>query len=337
MLRSLPRFTVMAVILVLAGSLTGALADEIRFGDGKLLKGKFTTFKDGTLEFTTDHAVKIIIPVDQIQFISTEDNVKLQLTTGSTLTGRLLTLEDGQVAIIHAMSGGTVPFKWEEVNEINKTEGKWMVDFFLGGLIQSGNTEEDSINTGGAIRREWASNRFNLRFLVNYTEKNEVVTDDDAFMSIKLDHFFDNHRYALLSTEVSQDEFKDISLRVISGAGLGYRFWKGDTIALEFEAGLAYFIEELNRGEDDEFVSGRIGSNFEWDLIENLAFQNYLLYYPKLNDFRDYRVRNEASLISRITKRWALRLTYLFEQNSNTTLGVVDIDNRFMYSLQFSF
>jgi len=331
------RIPVLMIVIILAGSWTGALADEIRFGDGNLLKGKLATFKNGSLVFTTDYAKKVKIPADQIQSVRTDDNVTLELTTGSTLTGKLLTLEDGRIGIVLDTLGETVPFKWEQVKTINKPKGKWNGNLFVGGTIQSGNVDRASISGGGEAKREWERDRFSLRALHNYSEDNGTITSRNTYGAIKFDHFFNDHLYSTLSSEILKDEFQDLNLRAIIGVGMGYRVWNNDTKLLEFEGGLTYFSEDRRTGQDDQFATARLGSNFEWNLLENLTFKDYMLYYPNLEAFKEYRLRNEASLITALTEGWALKLTHIFSQNSNQSPGIEDKDQQFIFSLQYSF
>lgn len=337
MLFHLLRIPILIVVLILAGNLTNALADEVRFGDGNMLKGKLATFKDGSLVFTTDYAKKIKIPTDQVQFIRTDDNVTLELTTGSTLTGKLLTQEDGRTAILLDTLGETVPFKWEQVKTINKPKGKWNGNLFIGGTIQSGNVDRTSISGGGEAKRKWEHDRFSLRALHNYSEDNGAITSRNTYGAIKFDHFFNDRLYSTLSSEILKDEFQDLNLRAIVGVGAGYRFWNNDVRTLEFEAGLSYFSEDRRAGQDEQFATARMGSNFEWHLLDNLTFKDYLLYYPNLEAFKEYRLRNEASLITALTEGWALKLTHIFSQNSNPSPGVEDKDQQFIFSLQYSF
>ncbi len=143
--------------------------------------------------------------------------------------------------------------------------------------------------------------------------------------------------YSTLSSELLKDEFQDLNLRAIVGVGMGYKVWKNEVKKLEFEGGIAYFSEDRRAGMDEQFATARLGSNFEWHLFENLTFTDYLLYYPNLEAVKEYRLRNEASLITVLTEGWALKLTHIFSQNSNPSPGVEDKDQQFIFSLQYSF
>ena len=103
------------------------------------------------------------------------------------------------------------------------------------------------------------------------------------------------------------------------------------------EVGITYFSEGLDVGIDDQFISGRVGVTYSYQILENLLFKDYFLYYPNFDDPKTYRLRNEASLISQLGQGWSLKLSHIFDQNSEPSPGVEDKDQQFIFALQYSF
>lgn len=324
-------------LLVLAAGASSAFADKLEFGDGNVLQGTVSTFKNGNLIFSTSYAKEMKIPVDQIKTISTDTAVKLKLTNNSILTGKLTTLEDGRVAIILEPVGETVPFEWSQIKIINESPRKWSGGFSAGGTVQTGNVERTSISVGFDAKREWEYDRFTIRFLHNYAEDTGNITARNTFGALKFDHFFSDSFFTGLSLELLKDEFKDVNLRAIIGLGLGYRIWNDDVKTLEVEMGVTYFSEDLRVGMDDQFASGRVGITYSYQVLENLVFKDYMLYYPSFEDPKEYRLRNEASLTSQLGKGWAIKLTHIFDQNSDASPTVEDKDQQFIFAIEYSF
>ena len=314
-----------------------AWADQIEFGDGNVLQGTVTRLEKGTLTFSTEYAEKIQIPVEKIQTLFTDKAVKIKMVNDSILTGKLTTLEDGQIAVILEPVGETVPFQWDQVKNINEPPERWDGHFSLGGNIQTGNVDRASVSFSFDTRRNWQHDRFQFRILHNYAEKDGSITARNTFGAMKFDHFFTDVFFNALSLEVLKDEFKDLNLRSIVGLGLGYRVLKEDRITLELEAGVTYFSEDLDQGQDDQFISGRGGLTLSVQILENLLFKDYLLYYPSFDEPKEYRLRNEAFLISTLGKGWALKLTHIFDQNSTPSPGIDDKDQQFIFSIQYAF
>ena len=330
-------YFLLSIIWTIGMGLTPALADKVDFGDGNILHGTVTTFKDGNLIFSTAYAKKNKIPVDQIKSISTDNPVTLKMTNDSILTGKLTTLEDGRVAVILEPVGETVPFKWEQVKIINEPPGSWDGYISLGGNIKTGNSESVNINFSFDAKREWEHDRFQFRFLYNYQEDDNVLSGRDFFGSMKFDHFFTEDFYTALSLESKGDKFKDLKLRTTVGLGAGYRFWNDDVKTLEVEAGISYFSENFDLGMDKEFFAGRFAMNLTYKIFENLLFKNFLLYYPNLERPKDYRLRNEASIISTLGEGWSTKVTHIFDQDTETQAGIKDKDHQIIFAIQYSF
>lgn len=314
-----------------------AFADSVEFGDGNILQGTVATLEKGTLVFSTEYAKEIKIPVGQIKTIATNKAVTLKMTNDSILTGKLTTLEDGRVAILLEPVGETVPFEWAQVKNINEPPGNWTGNFAAGGTVQTGNVERVSISVGFDAKRDWEHDRFQFRFLYNYAEDTGKISSRNTFGALKFDHFFTENFFSALSLEMLKDEFKDLNLRAIIGLGLGYRIWNDDVKTLEMEAGFTYFSEDLDVGQDNQFMSGRVGITYSYKILENLLFKDYMLYYPSFEEPKEYRLRNEASLISQLGQGWSLKLTHIFDQNSDPVPGVEDKDQQFIFALQYSF
>ena len=337
--KALLKMVALFIPLVLAIGMVSspALADKIEFGDGNFLQGTVSTFKDGNLIFSTSYADNMKIPVDQIKTISTDKAVTIKMSNDSILTGKLTTLEDGRVAVILEPVGETVPLQWDQVKNINEPPGSWEGSFAAGGTVQTGNVERTSVSVGFDARRDWEHDRFQFRFLHNYAEDTGTITSRNTFGAVKFDHFFTENFFGGVSVELLKDEFKDLNLRAIIGVGPGYRIWNDAVKTLEVEVGVTFFSEDLDVGMDDQFISGRIGVNYSYQILENLLFKDYLLYYPNFEFPKEYRLRNEASLVSQLGAGWSVKLTHIFDQNSDPAPTVEDKDQQFIFALQYSF
>ena len=90
------------------------------------------------------------------------------------------------------------------------------------------------------------------------------------------------------------------NLRATVGPGVGYQIWDDDRKALSVEAGVSYFIEDLKTGEDEKYATGRVGANFRYKIFDTLVFNDNVIFYPSIENTKEYSLRNEA-ILSRIT------------------------------------
>ncbi len=84
-------------------------------------------------------------------------------------------------------------------------------------------------------------------------------------------------------------------------------------------------------------MAGRFGLTLSYQVFSNLSLKNYLLYYPNLERPQEYRLRNEVSLISQLGQGWSTKVTYIFDQDTETTTVIDDKDHHFIFALQYSF
>lgn len=316
-----------------------AFADIVKFGEINSLHGSVISFDEGVLVFSTEYVKRIRIPVESIRSISTDGAVAIKMKDDSILTGTLTTLEDGQVAVILGPDGDLFPLDWSQVKTINPPPDRWRGDFSLGANTKSGNTNSTNVNLSFNARRQWGSDRFSLHFRFNFEEEDSEVNTRDFFTSIKFDHFFTQDTFVGLSLESTKDEFKDIELQMITGLGLGYRFWNEEGKRLELQAGVAYFSDDRIEGPHSKFMSGRFSLVFSYTFFTYFSIENITLFYPSLEDSEEQKIRSESSLISRLSTDWSLKLTYIFDSDSlaEEVPGVEDIDNRFIIAIQYSF
>jgi len=325
---------------VMGRGATPAFADIVKFDEINALHGTIVSYEKGVLVFSTKNVTRIRIPVDTIISISTDGVLTIKMKDDSILKGTLTTLEDGQVAVITGADGDLFHLDWSQVKIINEPPDSWTGDIAIGGNNKSGNSNSTTLNMSLSAQRQWGRDRFSFNFRFNFEDDEGEVTDNDAFGSIKYDHFFTGRQiFAGLSMEGVKDEFKDIDLQLITGLGLGYQFWNDEEKKLELQVGAAYFLDDRILGEDSEFMSGRLSVIFSYTFFTYLTIENSLLYYPSLENSDEHKIRNETSLISKLTTGWALKLTYILDQNSlsEEVPGIEDVDNRFIFSIQYMF
>ncbi len=339
--RTLIRTVALIIFLawVMGRGAAPAFADIVKFGEINSLHGSVISFEKGVLVFSTEYVKRIRIPVENIRSISTDRAVAIKMKDDSILTGTLTTLEDGQVAVILGPDGELFPLDWSQVKTINPPPDKWALDFSLGGDLKSGNTNSTNLNLSFNAQRQWGRDRFSFRFRFEFEEKEGKLTENDAFSSIKYDRFLTEKTFAGVSLELLKDEFKDIELQAITGLGLGYQFWNDEVKLLELQAGIAFFSDNRIVGPHFKFMSGRFSFVFSYTFFTYFSIENITLYYPSLEDTDQKKIRSESSLISRLSTDWSLKFTYILDTDSlsSQTPGIEDVDNKFIFAIQYSY
>jgi len=316
-----------------------AEADQLTMNNGDRLTGTVVKAEKGLLTLKTEYSDELQIRLDHIRTIQTDQPVTVRLDQGEILSGAL-TSENGQVRVAAGAGRGAADITWSRVESINvepPPPWSWSGDLFAGGNQQSGNTDRTSLSLGMEATRKSVVDRYNLSFLYNYAEENGSLTARDAYGSIKYDYFFTAKVYSYLAGEMLKDRFKDLNLRTVAGPGAGYQVWDDEVKFLSLDAGLSYFSEDRIEAEDDQWLSGRIGVKFHYQLLKRLKFSDTLALFPNLESGGDLTSRNEAVLITTLTGPWSLRISNIWEYDSAPAEGVKKTDLKSGASLQYNF
>lgn len=313
-------------------------ADRIELENGDILTGTVVSVENGILTLSTDYSEPLKIKSSKIKKIFTDKTVNVHLSGGEVLKGRLGTREDGTMVVESSDGRESSVIDRNRIEAINPPEKKkWAGSITLSANHQSGNTDRTGASAAATVERKTDNDRFSLRFLYNYAEEDGEISARNTYGALKYDYFFTRQIYGLLSVELLSDKFKDLNLRTIVGPGIGYQLWDKPEKSLGLEAGVSYFSEDRIENEDDQWVTGRLAGNLKWKIFGPLTFTDYLLIYPSFEDFGEYQLRNEASLVSPLVYGWSLKLTNILEHDSEAPADVEKDDIYWLLGLDYSF
>ena len=216
-------------------------------------------------------------------------------------------------------------------------QGLWAGSVTVGANLQSGNTDRASASVAAGAERRTDRDRFSLGFLYNYGKENDQLTVRNTYASGKYDYFFTKKLYGYLALELLNDQFQDIDLRTTVGPGIGYQIWDDPIKSLAFEGGVSYVSENLRVGEDNDYFAARLGLNLRYNLFKSVVFTNRLLYFPSLEQFSTYTLRNEAAVTTPLGAQWALKLANIYQYNSEPSPGLGNTDSQWILGLQYSY
>ena len=340
----LPRRTLypLIAIILLTFSVNKAYADVVTMNNGDRLTGQVVALKDGSLHLETAYADQVLnLPWSEVAIIETDQPVTVKFSSEEVIKGRLFPgKKPGQLMISGEMiTGGKVHM--DNVQAINPpAEGAVSLDgsITLGGNRQSGNTDRNALSAAVDAVVQSRKHRFTLGLVTNYAEEEDQITERNTFGRLKYDFFFTKQVYGYLNNEFLYDRFKDLNLRTVVGPGFGYQVWDDDVKALAFEAGLAYYNEDRDEGEDQSWVTARLAARFAYTFAGGIEFRENLTLYPSLENGGEYTLRNEAAVTSPIAFGWALQLRSIIEHDSDPELETIEkTDYSWILGLNYEF
>ncbi|MBC8283375.1 MAG: DUF481 domain-containing protein [Nitrospinae bacterium] len=315
-------------------------SDVINLKNGDKLSGTVLSLSKGILNFSTPYSKKIEINKTQIKSLETIHSVRVQLNNGWEIKGKLRPTEEGKYSIRTSNTNQRAVIDFNEIISINAPQEKpkaWKGKIQAGGTHQSGNTDRVSFNLGAQGKLKFDQERIELKFLTIYTEENDKITSRNTFGRMQYDHFFTEKWYGLLSMEALNDKFKNLNLRLAVGPGIGHQFWDDDVKELKLEVGITYFSEDLKNGEDRQFMTGRLAKKFDYKFSEFVSFSNDMIAFPSFEKIGDLKLRNEATLNTRLIEDWSLNLSHILDYNNDAPVGTKASDSLITFGLQYEF
>lgn len=304
------------------------------------LSGQILRMDEEFLVLTTDYAGEIRIPRKSIRTIVSETLLTVELDCGEVLEGKIdVDAPDNMILQSPALQA-SVPVKLDQVFAINPEPDRfpeWTGDITLAANLKSGNNDKSGFSAGINAMRKARKNRFELGSLFRYGREGGNLSTRNAFGRLKYDLFINKKLYGYLSSEFSHDKFRDLRLRTVAGPGAGYQVWNDDIKSLGLEVGVAYYDENMYRGEDNNWFAGRLGANLRYRIGKVLVFTDQLVVYPKLERASDFSLRNEAALSAPLAFGWALRLVNIIEFDNSPEPGIKKADYDFLLGLQYNF
>jgi putative salt-induced outer membrane protein YdiY len=321
--------------LVLAAGISRA--DEVVLKNGDRISGKIVRMTGGKLLVKTEYSEKPVeIDKTKVKSVRTDAPVELHLAGGEVIRGKLETDQGGVITAKPGEGRGAVAINWDKVEAVNPPKSLWHGSVTVAATDQHGNTDRAAVSAAAEALRRSERDRFGLRFLYNYAEEDDVMSARNVFGAAKYDWFFTEKVYGYLSEELLSDEFRDLQLRSVTGAGVGWQVVERSDLAFAAEAGAAYVNEDFELGQDESRVSARLACSLKWKILGRVTLADEFVYLPSMEDDQ-YQVRNEASLSTPLGAGWSLKFANVFEYDSEPPPLVHKTDVTWILGLQYTF
>ncbi len=316
-------------------------ADVVEMQNGDRLSGVIVRLQDNSLHLKTAYAEgELQLPWSEVVSIESDAPVTIKLSSGDIIKGRLLPANEEGISVVSGELIPAVQIRMSNVQTINPPPQTTIVDgsITLGGNRQSGNTDRNALNAAVDAVIKSSKHRFTLGLVANYAEESGQVTERNTFGRLKYDFFISKQVYGYLNNEFLYDRFKGLNLRTVVGPGAGYQVWDDDVKSLALEAGLAYYNQDRDEGEDKSWVTARLAARFVYTFAAGIGFSENLTMYPSLESRGEFTLRNEAAVTSPIAFGWALQLRSIIEHDSDPDLKTIEkTDYSWILGLNYSF
>lgn len=140
-------------------------------------------------------------------------------------------------------------------------------------------------------------NRYTVGATAQRSSEDGNKTADRTILYSKYDHFLTEKRYLYTNASFIRDEFKDLNLRSVLGAGLGHQFVESKRKNLSVEDGLTYVNEDFIAATDDSYLAARWAvDNDQYFFKDRFQFFHKHEGLLSLENYDDLIVRSQTGV-----------------------------------------
>lgn len=326
------------VLAALALFSAGAGADEVVLKSGDKLHGKVLGLAKGKLSLETPYAGVLQIDWGQVVSVQTEEKVAVKLQTKEVVEGKLAPGKEGCLKIESEGAAQPVEVELGKVTHFNEPPTKWHGSLTVSAKTTDGNTHTKAGLVAGEGSRVTEEDLFLIRFIFRYGERSGELQERNGYGLAKYQRNLLERMYGFGSVELLSDKFRDLRLRTIVSAGLGYTLAQNAKLDLTAEAGVAYIDNNYcEMEEDDSHVGARLSLRLRVALPLGFELKDLFTYYPNFEESGDWQFRNEATLGTALGGGWTLLGGVITEYDHQPADDLERYDDTYFVGLGFSF
>jgi putative salt-induced outer membrane protein len=206
----------------------------------------------------------------------------------------------------------------------------------IGYVNTAGNTDISTLNIGEKLDYNLTHVTFKHFFSLVYGETDGNTTTSLWRTGVRADYALSSRLALFTSLGFDRNRFAGIQRRFEEGVGLGFKAIAEEKNKLEFEAGIAVTQQRSTTDVDDNFTSARAAGTFQHNFTPTAFFQQMVEVLPNLELSEDLRVNSETSLVAPLSKRFAVKLSYVIRYDKLPEPTFKKTDRLFTSGLQIS-
>ena len=356
--------------LLISWPLAAAAVDTITLKDGSVLKGKIKRVEDDDLVLDTDYADDVEIDVDHIVGIESNQHYTVRLIEGEKTSG-YLTFSNGKIVLRKEPPAASEPeataspravdladpqatattppstptgereFSFDDVDWIREKETylRYEAEVNIGAQVARGNTDTTDLHLDALFQPTFGWNT--IRFLGEFDKKEADgdTTTNRWLASLEYEREIGRRWFVGAANSYLSDSQRDLDLRIIAAAGVGYRFFDEDPTFLSVMPGIAYVIETFEGGDSDaNYVAFRWKLDFSRDLYkDDITLYHNHQYLNSLQTLSDINIETKTGI--EFDLAWDLKLSAEFQsQWDNKPASDADkLDTRYILKIGYEF
>lgn len=172
----------------------------------------------------------------------------------------------------------------------------------------------------------------------SFLKGDDATFIDNTFLHFRYNHKLNSYIRWEAFTQIQKNTVSGISSRFLIGTGPRFKIMK-NKIARIYAASLVMYEREdpttndliQNNIRSSSYVSFTITPNKQVELVSTTFFQ------PKLNNWNDFRILNQASLRVKAAKKISVRINWNYLNDSMPVEGIPSVSYNLSTGFEYSF
>jgi Protein of unknown function, DUF481 len=316
------------IIATLAIVAVSARADTVTLKDGSVIHGKILKIDGGTIALSTGFAGDLAIKQDQVASFETDEPVFVKTKDNSTVLGKV-GQKESELTVASASGSYTtkvdgVKSSWRqgaEDPEVVALRRHWAVEISTDIAGKSGNSTGISEALGAVAILKTPTDALKFYAAANHSVANHQTSQDTYKGGVEYNAFFSPVLSWYVSSELMQDNVKDIALRVSTLGGLGWNAMRTAKEDLQFRLGLSYRYETYNTiPSTPNYASAglNLAMVHRVDIPSVGVMNNAIGFVPSFKDTSNFVLDHDSNLTMPFggSKVWSLRFGVTNEYTS---------------------
>ena len=328
-----------------------AVADSVSLKNGSIINGEIISIYQEKMIIETNFCDDLTIDMSEVKSYRTDEDVNIELTSGTKLTGTRVGLEEkikvtsktDEIKLDSEIKAESVKMLWpkgdDAPNYIPPFQKEWKTTIAASFEKDTGNTEEVEYNLSAEsiLKGERDTTKLFLRY--ENTTKKDVRTDDETIGGIDYEYRIKGKNTVYARGELERDPFEDIDLRLQMAIGYGRYLIDKERLTLRGRLGAFYRHETFTSSRKPVNTWGPdIGLRFDYASLNDWSVYSGISYTPSIDNFQNCLIFHESALVAPIaSSQWSLKIGIRHEFNSDSSDGKEDLDTTYFTNLQLTF
>ena len=232
-------------------------------------------------------------------------------------------------------------FSFDDIDWIREKPAylRYDADLNVGVQLARGNTDTTDLHFDARFEPSFGWNTLRLTGQYDKKSADGDTTTNRWKAALVYERDFRRRWYVGAANTYESDAQRDLDLRIIFAAGVGYRFYDDDPTFFSVLPALAYVNENFEEGSDDtDYVAFQLSTDFSRDLYkDDITFFNKNMYLNNLQSFGDIIIETRTGI--KFDMAWDLVLSAEVETDweNEPAEDAKKLDTRYMLKIGFEF